>query len=258
MKVNLKDTTFLIAVRLDSIQRLENTLVVTSQICRYFDTNICLVEVAEYNNGILKSLLSPKVTYTFIEDKDNVFYRTKYFNQFTSILETPIIALWDTDVVIDKNAIVEAVESIRMNNADIAYPYNGVFWETSEIMRQYYLKTKDIRTLYRNVNKHDHLYKHRMMMGGAVIVNRIKYIDAGMENEKHYGWGNEDFDRFFRFEALNYNIYRVNTPLFHLRHPRGSNSLFRLKIFERLSSDESIRMRNSSKEDIETFFLNKK
>ncbi len=257
MKVDLKDTTFLIAVRLDSIQRLENTLTVTSQICRYFDTNIYLVEVAEYCNGILKSLLSPKVTYIFIEDKDNVFYRTKYFNQLTATIETPIIALWDTDVVIDRNAIVEAIESIRTNNADIAYPYNGVFMETSEIMRQYYLKTKDIRVLFRNINKIDYLYKHKMV-GGAVMVNRAKYISAGMENEKHYGWGNEDFDRFYRFEALNYNIYRVNAPLFHLRHPRGSNSFFRLKIFERLSSDESVGMKNSSKEDIDTFFLNKK
>lgn len=27
------------------------------------------------------------------------------------------------------------------------------------------------------------------MYGGVVFVNRNKYIDAGMENERHYGWG---------------------------------------------------------------------
>ena len=137
MKTNLKDTTFIIAVRLDSIYRLENTVVVINQLCKYFDTTIVLIEVADYCNGILKSLLPRKVTYIFIEDKDNVFYRTKYFNQATIATETPIIALWDTDVVIDKKAIVEAVNSIRTNNADIAYPYSGIFLETSDIIRKY-------------------------------------------------------------------------------------------------------------------------
>ncbi|GAB6122096.1 galactosyltransferase-related protein [Dysgonomonas termitidis] len=249
MKIDMKDTTFIIVVRLDSIDRLENIQAVTSQLCKYFETNIIIVEVTDYYNGILKSLLPGKVIYKFIEDKDNVFHRTFYFNQLTNEIDTPIMALWDTDVVIDKKAIVEATNYIRTNNADIAYPYNGIFLETSDILRKYYLKTKDIRVLYRNKNKLDLLY-HQPMVGGAVIVNREKYIEAGMENERHYGWGNDDFDRYYRFAGLGYRIYRVNTPLFHLSHSRGDNSKFRSSLFSQISSAARFNFENSSMQEI--------
>jgi predicted glycosyltransferase involved in capsule biosynthesis len=169
------------------------------------------------------------------------------------MIATPIIALWDTDVVIDKKAIIDAVSTIRSNNADVAYPYNSIFLETSGILRKCYLKTKDIRVLYRNKNKLDFLYKPPVV-GGALFINTKKYIYAGMENEKHYGWGNDDFDRYYRFAALGYKIYRVNTPLFHLCHPRGNNSLFRSGLFQQLSSEELLKIRNSSREEIEKLY----
>jgi Galactosyltransferase. len=253
MKTDLRDTTFLIAVRLDSIERLENTLAVTSKLCNYFDTNVVVAEINGYCSGILKSLLPKKVTYKFIEDKDNVFHRTLYFNRLTNEINTPILALWDTDVVIDKKAITKAVEKLRINDADIVYPYNGIFLETSDILRKYYLKTKDIRVLYRNKNKLKPLY-NQPMVGGAVIVDREKYIHAGMENEKHYGWGNDDFDRYNRFLALEYTVYRVNVPLFHLCHPRNMNSLFRSDIFHQISSDELSNISACSKEEIQNSF----
>lgn len=255
MRTCLKDITFVIAVRLDCVARLENTMIVASQLCKYFDTTVIIAEIADHCNGILRSLLPRRVTYLFIEDKDNVFFRTKYFNRIISSVETPIVALWDTDVVIDRKAIIEAVDKIRVGDADIAYPYNGVFLETSDIMRRYYLETGDVRRLHRNRNKLKPLYD-RVMVGGAVLANREKYIYAGMENEIHYGWGNDDFDRFYRFRGLGYKIYRVNTPLFHLCHPRGDNSQFRSEIFRTISSNELAKIEYSSKEELEDQFCN--
>lgn len=260
MKIDLRDTTFILAVRLDSIERLENIQVVISQLCKYFDVNVFVVEIADYCNRILHSLLPKKVIYKFIEDKDNVFHRTFYFNQLTTEIDTPIIALWDTDVVIDKKAIIDAVCNIRNNNADIAYPYNGIFLETSDIIRKYYLKSKDVRILYRNKAKLDYLY-NKIMVGGALFVNRDKYIKAGMENEQHYGWGNDDFDRYHRFEILGYRIYRVNTPLFHLCHPRGDNSQFRSSLFSQVSSNVLFDIESSSMLEIKNIYntsLNRK
>lgn len=94
------------------------------------------------------------------------------------------------------------------------------------------------------------------MVGGAVFADRVKYINAGMENEKHYGWGNEDYDRFYRFVGLNYKIQRVNVPLFHLCHPRGINSQYRSKMFEQISTDEKNKIENCSKEEIEFCITN--
>jgi hypothetical protein len=94
------------------------------------------------------------------------------------------------------------------------------------------------------------------MVGGAVIVDRERYFEAGMENETHYGWGNDDFDRFYRFRGLGYKIYWVDTPLFHLCHPRGDNSRFRSDIFKRISSEELYKIECSSEKELEDQLMN--
>ena len=252
MKINLKDTTFVFVIRLDSIERLENLLIVIFNINKYFDTNIAIIEGANHNNSILASLLPKKVSYTFVNDMDNVFHRTVYYNRLARENNTPIIAIWDSDTIIDKKSIMDAVNILRSSQADIAYPYNGIVYQTSDILRRYYLNTKDIKVLYKNLNKLDFLY-NQPMYGGAVFVHRNKYIDAGMENERHYGWGNEDYDRYNRFKNLGYKIYRVDAPLFHLCHPRKENSSFRSKIFHQISSNELYRISNSSKEELQNY-----
>ena len=84
MKINLKDVTFITLIRLDSIQRLENIVAVSSYILKYFDTNIYVLEASAYNNSVLKSLLSRKVTYEHIEDKDPALHKTRYYNGLTT------------------------------------------------------------------------------------------------------------------------------------------------------------------------------
>jgi predicted glycosyltransferase involved in capsule biosynthesis len=216
---------------------------------------VIVLEIADRCSGILKSLLPKRVSYIFAEDKDNVLYRTKHLNEIIPAIKTPIIALWDADIVVDKKAIIEAIGKVRTKDADVAYPYNGICLNIPEIIRSYYLRTKDVRILYRNKNKLATLYDHPLV-GGGVVINREKYIQAGMENEAHYGWGNDDFDRYHRFRGLNYTIHRVNTPLFHLYHPRGDNSKFRSDIFKQLSGNELKVIECSSKEEIEVHILN--
>ena len=80
MKTDLKDVTFMIPVRIDSIIRLENLISVVQYLFRHFDCRIMVLEADAYNNGIIKKLLGPKIKYHFIEDYDSTFYRTKYLN----------------------------------------------------------------------------------------------------------------------------------------------------------------------------------
>lgn len=226
MKIDLKDVTFLILIRLDSLQRLENIITVTESICNNFNTNIVVLEAASYNNRILKFLLNKKISYQFIEDKDPILYKTKYFNMMAHNVDTKFLAIWDSDILIDKKTIEKSINQLRNENADVSFPYNGQCFEVSEIIRNLYLKKKDIRLLYRNKAKMDLLYE-QLLVGGAVFVNKEKYVYAGMENEKYYGWGNDDFDRYWRFKGLSYKIFRTDNCLFHLSHPRYINSQFR-------------------------------
>lgn len=248
MKTNLSDTTFLILIRLDSIPRLENILVVTEQICKYFNTTILVREADSYNKGLLKSLLNRTIHYEFIEDKDPVLYKTKHFNQMTRIISTQYIAIWDADIVVNFESVMDCIAKLRKNEADVAYPYNGICYDIPNQIKCFFLKKRDIRFLFRHKNKMDRLYPN-LLVGGAVLINREKYIQAGKENEMHYGWGNDDFDRYYRFLILGYAIYKTDTCLFHLSHPRSTNSQYRTSLHIKRSSCELIKLKNSSIND---------
>lgn len=237
MKTDLTDTTFLMLVRIDSIKRLENILCVTDLLCKYFNTHIIIREADSYENKILKTCLNKKVKYEFIKDKDPVLYLTSHHNQMLTSVETPYIAMWDADIVPDKNAIVKCVEYLRTKKADITYPYDGKCYDVPASIRSLFFSQKNIRFLFRHINKMDSLYPY-ILVGGAVIMNKEKFIQAGADNEKHYGWGNEDFDRYYRFETLDYKIFRINTPLFHLSHPRGENSDYQSNLYFNISRSE--------------------
>jgi Galactosyltransferase. len=239
MKTDLTDLTFMILIRIDSIQRLENLKTVTDSLFKYFDTNVYVLEIDSSNNGILSKVLNKKTRYEFLEDKDPVMYRTKYHNYMAKNVQTKFLSIWDADVVVDKNAICDAMRHLR-EDADVAYPYNGVFYEVPEIIKRGYFKHQDVRTLKRHTGKMNLLYE-RILFGGAVIVNTEKYLLVGGENEEIYGWGNDDFTRQARFKANKFNIYRTKDNLFHLCHPRGINSQFRSAFSKKISDLELLK-----------------
>lgn len=249
MRAYLEDITFLILVRLDSITRLENIILVTEQLCKYFNTNIMVRNADRYDNGFLKALLNKKIYYEFVEDKDPVLYKTKHFNQMTLKVNTTYIAIWDADIIVDVKSVMDCMEKLREDIADIAYPYNGICYDIPDIIKAIFFKKKDIRFLFKNKNKMDKLYP-RLLVGGAVLMNKSKYSLAGMENEQHYGWGNDDFDRYYRFVGLGYKIYNVSSPLFHLSHTRNLNSQFRSHMANKISFAAMSKIENSSVQEL--------
>ena len=243
MKTDLTDLTFLILVRLDSIQRLENTIIITDSLLKYFKTNIYVLEADSFNNGFLKKNLNRKITYQFIEDMDPVLHKTKYYNNMVKMVSTKYLSIWDTDAAIDKNAICDSMKHLR-EEADVAYPYCGLFYEVPNVIKRLYFKQKDIRILKRHIGKMKLLYE-RTLVGGAVIVKTDKYMQSGGDSEEIYGWGNDDFIRYHRFKANNYNIYRTKDNLFHLCHPRGINSQFRNTFSKKISNFELSKEKNN-------------
>ena len=94
MKTDLRDLTFLFPLKPDSIIWIENLLATTGYILRNFDTNLSVLEASAYNNRLLNKLLNRKIAYSFLEDKDPVFHRTKYRNLMTKEVKTPFLAVW--------------------------------------------------------------------------------------------------------------------------------------------------------------------
>ena len=257
MKHNLKDVTFIIPVRIDSMVRLENLLLTVESLASGFDTNIVVVEASYYNNGILKRLIGHSVSYSFIEDKDPVFHRTKHLNTISKEINTDIIGVWDADIILGNAQIIEAAQQIRDGNCDFAYPYDGRFLDISEIIRNYFLVHKDIDFLKKNIPKMNLLYssvKEGNAPGGAFLISTEKYKYAGLENEAFYGWGAEDGERYYRWLTLNYRKYRSKGPLFHLSHPRDQNGTVRSDYHEAKILYEYDKIRNSTQKELIDIF----
>jgi hypothetical protein len=228
MKHDLKDVTFLILVRIDTIERIENLLACTEFLVSNFETQIEVLEVASYNNGIVKRLLSKRVNYAFAEDDDPILFRTKYLNCMLSSVKTPYVAVWDADVLLEIRQILETMNIIRNNQADCVFPYEKKMLDTSLILRKLYLKKKRIDFLSKNADKMKEMYPP-VAVGGAFFCKLDSYIKIGLENEDFYGWGFEDGERYLRWKYSEYKVERVKGVLFHLSHPRGINSLFHNK-----------------------------
>ena len=65
---------------------------------------------------------------------------------------------------------MDADNILRSSQADIACPYNGIVYQTSDLLRRYYLITNDIKVLYKKTNMLYFLC-NQPMYGGAVFVN---------------------------------------------------------------------------------------
>jgi hypothetical protein len=105
---------------------------------------------------------------------------------------------------------MEAIQQIRDKNCDFAYPYDGRFLDTSEIIRNHYLLYKDINFLKNNTSRMNLLYssiKEGNSLGGAFLISTEKYKLSGLENETFYGWGVEDCERYHRWLIFNFSMY---------------------------------------------------
>lgn len=88
------------------------------------------------------------------------------------------------------------------------------------------------------------------MLGGAFMVNKKAYVNSGRENERYYGWGPEDGERFHRWKNLGFKVVHSFGNLYHLSHPRGINSSFRSSEQARFTRHEVLITQQSSKEEL--------
>lgn len=222
-KIDARDLSFVIPLRIESLERLENLAATIAAVDNAFDTNIVVIEADSHPNPLLQRLLAPNVQYRFEEDDDCIFHRTKYLNMVSNDLSTAYAAIWDSDVIVHRKQIAFALEMLRGNHADFVFPYDGVFADTGAEHRKKYLISQSYETLLSSLAEMMPVYG-MSASGGGFLVNLAAYRDAGLENENFHGWGPEDGERVKRMLILGKRVTRVGGPMFHLWHPRGVNS----------------------------------
>lgn len=220
-RCNLTDFSFLIPVRIDSEDRLENVYIITKFIHQYFHTNIILIEADDVQK-LDPSQLPDTLQYHFIKDDNTGFHRTRYNNLLIGLADTPYIALYDTDVILPINQITAATELLRTGQQQMVYPYDGNFIGVDLLMKAMFSKLLNTGLFEHNSGKL--LSASKRSYGGCVFLNRKAYQEAGLENEHLTSWGPDDVERWKRMLLLGYQIKRIPGSLYHLPHQDSINS----------------------------------
>ncbi|QEL03486.1 hypothetical protein FKG96_22515 [Olivibacter sp. LS-1] len=248
-RADLSDTSFLIPIRADSEERLENLYQVCSYLDKYFKTHILIAE-SDSMARVDKSLLPPDCQLFFLRDKNPTLHRTSVNNWLIKKADTPFIAIYDTDAVIPIQQILESVNRLRYDFCDMVYPYDGTFVLLDELFKQMFAKVLDPSLL--SVNKNKFVVDTRRSCGGVVFLNRNSYISAGLENEHFKSWGPEDRERMKRMDTLGFRIDRVGGALYHLPHPRSENSKMADEVQERYM-EEYFKICNMDKNELKAY-----
>jgi predicted glycosyltransferase involved in capsule biosynthesis len=232
MKIDLKNSTFIIPLRIESDDRLRNIITIVCFLLDTFNTNVIIKEVD--TESVFKRDALPQIkefldgdvsdlTYIFEKSNDKVFYRMRYLNEMIEMSNTDIIINYDCDVLLKPETYVESCRMITEDNYDVVYPYGFGSWQkqifaNDELVSEFLSNDCDFSILEKNHMENLSRYGH------VQFFNRKSYIKGGMENENFKGSSPEDMERFFRFTTLEYNVGRLDHWVYHLEHSRGDNS----------------------------------
>lgn len=214
--------TFVIPFRIDSDERLRNLRAVLKWI-EPLNATIFLLE-ADKQSKAGEMCSAPNIVYTFIEDANPIFHRTRYINMMLERVKTEIVAVLDADVIVGHSKIAEAVHSIVDDGKTIAYPYDSRFVYLSEEDTVKLIEDMDLRLLDA---KELPLLMGRPSCGGIYLAHQERYLALGGENENFVGWGPEDAERMRRVSIMDGGVSWTDTGrAYHLNHPRLENSSY--------------------------------
>jgi hypothetical protein len=207
-RTDMRDITFLMVACYDHPERMENFVLILRWFAKNFDTNISICEM----NGAYFRGLTPR--YMRIDAAS--FVRPYMFNELIKASETEINFLWDSDIYIDPQQIIKAVELLRSGKSFV-YPYSGPLYY---IPRKYYdclKKTLNVGCIKDPVPIGECTY------GGAFGFRKSEYLKLGLENENLSGYVPDDIERLERIGRLaRYEM--IPGELYHLEHYRGPDS----------------------------------
>jgi organic radical activating enzyme len=248
-----RDLTIVIPVKIDSNDRLDNIKTVLTFLNRNFDTRVIIGENSK--KSLLKNL-DFKYSYMFIEDKNDVFHKTKTLNTLYKESTTPFIAAWDSDVLVDVENINRSMSELRSHRLDFIYPFNN---KLCDIPRSYIDKLLDNPTTniidikkckYRDIS---------LVTGCLFMFNKSKMIEFGMENEKFIGWGGEDDERYDRIVKLGGKMQYLKNcgPVYHIKHFRGIDSRPKEgKLYSQDNREELVKTRKMPKDELKKYIKN--
>ena len=257
MSIDLKNTTFIIPLRVDTGDRLRNVVLSTAFLLNKFDTNVIIKEVDSerrfeaYCLPIIKRISdTTNLRHIFeVETRtDDSFHRTKILNDMVMESTTDVVVNYDTDIILPLTSYTSAVAMLE-KDYDVVYPYRFGKQGERKVKLNFSVRTQDDMNNFENYPESKKFiassnsdsfdipfdnyfyYPHQQGEGWAEygmvqFFNRKVYMDGFLENEGFIAYAPEDVERHHRWKTLGYRIGRVDNYAYHLEHERTQNSWF--------------------------------
>lgn len=223
-KIDLRDTTFLMAIKTDHPDRKACLDVCLRWIDREFDTQVHVLEVTSPVGLRVKDLCDriPSVSYEIHEDHDLDLHLTKWLNRLMDGASTPVVIVSNVDVVMPARQVLEAVQAVRQGATFVVpYDFDAGWHYMTDRFREDFARELD----WRLVDDPSYCRGVIPMCGGIYAADRRVFRGrCGGENEDMVGYCASDIERRERVAKLGYPVREIRGPAYHLEHWRGVDS----------------------------------
>lgn len=219
--INLENTTFIIPVCIESIDRLRNAKITFGYLNKYFKVRVIIHELFNDTTKLDFLNLFENLKITHVKEKSDLktYHRTRQLNEMLDMVETKVVANYDVDVLLPINSYIISINLIEDGEFDVIYPYGDGMYQKK-------IHNLDIEKFNFELESlsEDYLESFVAKCGHCVFLNTQKYKDYGGENEGFIAYGPEDFERCDRFCKLGLKVGRINNLVYHIEHSRTSFS----------------------------------
>jgi predicted glycosyltransferase involved in capsule biosynthesis len=217
---NLKNTTFIIPLCIESQDRLNNAKTVLGYLNHHFNTNVIIHELSNNKTKLpfLENYKNITIEHILEISDMSTYHRTRQLNEMLNIVKTKVVVNYDIDVLLPINTYVKASDMILNDTSDVVYPYGDGIYQ-KRVFTSFKRNKFDFDFDLSYINNGDYDMwnaKH----GHCIFLNSEKYKSCGGENENFIAYGPEDTERFERFFKIGYKIDRINDYVYHLEHYR--------------------------------------
>ena len=243
-RFDLTKTTFIIPLRIETADRMRNIITILIYLTRLFDTKIIVKEVDEssvYEREVLpvlKQALEPEmlacITHIFEKSLEFTFHRTKILNDMLWMVDTPVVANYDSDILLPLESYINATNMIAKNwvhpdakggePVKMVYPYGY-----GDYQMQCHVGDNEVTNFINSGFNFEYFNGHMRQWdakyGFCQFFDTEVYKKLGAENENFIAYGYEDDERHMRFNLLS-SVGRIHEYVYHLEHGRTKNSWF--------------------------------
>lgn len=225
----MHDLSFIIPIRVDSDDRINNCLAILRFLTTHFPAaEIQLVEQDTVSRTAQVVAAYPSVCHDF-ELNTERFNKARAVNKGALAASRALICMCDSDILLHPEAIRTACAILRQKRGRIVIPHNRIFVDISAAMKSEMMDSYDLDQ-YGTIRRFSDVPRRgdvtsRDCNGGIFLAEKQTLLLGGGLNTKMVSYGWEDTEFIRRFDRLGY--YTTMLPrynLVHLDHHRGADS----------------------------------